>query len=145
MARTRGVNGTSCSTGIRKTPIDAPVCASSGMSEYGCCMQRILPAAGQLCNYQHFQATPSEKANQTRPKRHRRKPPTNSVVWALARPPSLKTAQREILCAAAGCSLMGLAKNTRETASVPGKTQPLRRKRQHPSAYYPWDHRAPAR
>ena len=43
--------------------------------------------------------------------------------------------QRKIMCAAAGCSLMGLAKNALDAASVPGRTQPLRRKRQHPSAY----------
>ena len=45
--------------------------------------------------------------------------------------------QREILCAAAGCSLMRLAKIARDIASVPGRTQPLKRKRHHPSADSP--------
>ena len=43
--------------------------------------------------------------------------------------------QSEILRAAAGCSLMRLAKIARDTASVPGRTQPLKRKRHHPSAH----------
>ncbi len=38
----------------------------------------------------------------------------------------------EITCAAAGCSLIGLAQNALDTASVRGKRRPLRRKRQYP-------------
>ena len=38
----------------------------------------------------------------------------------------------EITCAAAGCSLIGLAQNALDIASVRGKRRPLRRKRQYP-------------
>ena len=50
--------------------------------------------------------------------------------------------QRKILCAPAGCSLMGLAKNALDAASVPGRILALSRKRQYPSADAngsPWD------
>ena len=45
----------------------------------------------------------------------------------------------KIMCAAAaaGCSLMGLAKNALDPASVTGRTQPFRRKRQRASGYAP--------
>jgi hypothetical protein len=79
-----------------------------------------------------------------------------------------KPKQREILHAAAGRCLPGLAKNAPQTASVPGKTQSLKRKPHHTSAYADgstlygggpfgsagaspsqrelhWEHRAPAR
>ncbi len=43
--------------------------------------------------------------------------------------------QRKIACSPAGCSVMRLAKNALDTASVQGKTQRLRREQQQPSAY----------
>ncbi len=44
------------------------------------------------------------------------------------------TDQRKIQFAPAGCCLEGFGENALGTASVPGRTQPFRRRRQYPSA-----------